>query len=381
MHIVSHVVAPYELSDPEDPHDLDRTLWQYPRITVYSSGGLEALAMLCWVSKAFYCSASRLVFRHWSVRMGHELSIDPRLKALSCSLWAPFVRVIEFNLVDKENTYDVQGCTEAANGENIKASDKTIRSFSSIMAEFSELDSIIVRIEATLTRSLETLAENFFMLLAKSPLKKIKALRIPVWCTEFLHQLLVNSTTTSTGEKLMPELRHVVFDGRNGGKLKNVDILMERNPGLSSLRLLSSTTAIDYPEIEVKQPLQLRCLDLSGVYISSISLLAILEQCKETIRVISLHRIKITTGVWVNFLSFIKTELHLLIFHFDLHVFHISPKSLSMDARKDEGEFLRDRELILHLLSDIHHQTNENRSTVGRKPWPVKFCKYLDVLA
>lgn len=190
--------------------------------------------------------------------------------------------------------------------------------------------------------------------------------------TPYLHNLFSNSNHNTAVTRFTQQIQHLRLDDYFDKVEDRIGLntLLNTATNLLSLDIVGTG---EYPaqlvldKIKFCQPLPLKFLDLHCISISSNHLLGLLEKCKESIRLLSLDYVSLSSGSWLHVLSQInkKLNLYLFLWHFEVRA----------DGEEEEHQ---DLERPLELFDeqdmpklnwcahgDINRQTHVNRLAAG----------------
>ncbi|EEA23136.1 hypothetical protein TMatcc_001997 [Talaromyces marneffei ATCC 18224] len=388
--IVSYVKCFEEIPKYEDP-------CLYPPMYLIHKDARTALSNLRLVDKTFSRSASRALFGGARALLGHGVSSISKLETLSSSRYAQHVRLIQFDIGDKdlddllrdeiseeehEEHEDVQ--EEVDEGGNFRLSGKAVNRLSSLITEFRNLKAVsiwpkeFVPLEKAigfLSQIIITIAD----LESRGVIHKVTDLRLPLDGATHLITLLDNGDHQTDIRNFLQHVQNLDFMGFIGVAdsigaptgLTDLDTLIKSSSNLLSLSILGDLTLISFVKFDLGLRLRLESLKLCELEITSYDLLALLEACKESMRFISLDYLELVSGSWLHVLVQIKKNLT------KLNTFFFMPSDPYLDELGSEDpEF--EVCFLWHALGDIQRQTNSNRIAAGLKPWTSKTYLHLN---
>lgn len=308
------------------------------------------------------------------------VSSFPKLETLASSEYAKHIRFILFDIEDMDMYIEVDEDEDEENHKEIDKesfglSDQALIHLSSLLAEFRNLTAFDVWAdEFTPLNKAIGFYSHVFTTIAdlqhRGFIHRVTNLRMPIDGATHLLALLDNSGHQPAIHHFLQNIQHldligfidyvVSVDAPRG--LTDLDTLIKSSPNLLSLSMLGDSTSISLVQSTPGLKLRLESLDLSGLKISSHDLLALLEACKDSMRLISLENIDLLSGSWLHILVQVKKNLLKLI----TFIFMQSDPYLE---ELEDGESRYQHCVLWHALGDIQHQTNENRIAAGLKPW------------
>lgn len=371
----------------------------YPPMHLPHEPARLALGNLRLVDKAFNRSASRELFRGIRVQLDRGLSSISKLEALSSSDYAKHIRLIHFqsqhlepwdlarNKENKEHTDDDDGeddehedldYEEDLDGESIKLPDEAVDRLSLVMANFRNLKAVDIWCdEFELPEKTMAFVPQIVTIIAdlqfRGFIHKVTDLRAPVDGANHLKILLKHDDHKAAIRhflrriKLLDFISFIDMDGYLG--LVDLDTIIKSSPNLLALTMLGDCTLVPLTTLNSRPRIRLESLDLSALEITSYHLLALLEECKESIKLISLDNLTLLSGTWLHFLFQAKKYANLITFFF----MHSDP---FLEGLRDEDEAFVDV-FLFHAVGDVQRHTNANRIAVGLKPWTAKTYLHL----
>lgn len=145
--------------------------------------------------------------------------------------------------------------------------------------------------------------------------------------------------------------------------------LVELAVNLDSLAI-SCTDLLSLDNIQFGRSLRLKSLYLSGVAISSHTLLSLVEQCNESIRSVQLWLVKLNSGTWQHILLQMSKLPHLLDFAIGSSGYSLTGTSSNLATQllppPDDPEDIETSNLLdIYALGNLQRQVNANRTAAG----------------
>ncbi|KUL85216.1 hypothetical protein ZTR_08942 [Talaromyces verruculosus] len=351
-------------SDYNDSHIYSlRELDNWPASHNISRQAQSALAVLRLVDKVFCRSASRVLFRYITIRRDFGPTFLPWFETLASSEYALYVRYITFQLrpIPRERLRYVQLPEEVANR------------LPSLLLKFVNLKSIHIwpfgedRQEKTIP-----MVALILNSIANLPLHNLTELGLMVGGTPYLHDLFgeLNHDTPVTQLAQRIQHLHVIGDLNN---MTGLNVLLKSTPNLCSLAIEGNwftTKRLVHRKVTFGQTTPpLKFLDLAEIKISSNHLLALLEECKGSLRFLSLNAIELTAGSWMHILSQINKNLNLYMFLLTYDEPEEEEKE-HWGPKEKLGLFhwLDEFKITWCLHGDIQRQISANRLAAGLGP-------------
>jgi hypothetical protein len=145
--------------------------------------------------------------------------------------------------------------------------------------------------------------------------------------------------------------------------------LVELAVNLDSLAI-SCTDLLSLDNIQFGRSLRLKSLYLSGVAISSHTLLSLVEQCNESIRSVQLWLVKLNSGTWQHILLQMSKLPHLLDFAIGSSGYSLTGTSSNLATQllpppDDPEDIETSNSLDIYALGNLQRQVNANRTAAG----------------
>ena len=375
--------------------------------------GLDTLRKLRLVNKAFYQSASRVLFR--SVIADIDPDLSPKLSTIKNledlikDDFAQFVREIRFNVIykdgqddddDEENRpedgqEDNQGDAEEEEEEeepqqpSLTLTPEKTEYIRFLLAQFPNLRAVSIGTTQGPTNEDEIrqkiVVKGIFaqILYAVSSLQDQNVVRLAmaVECLDQLFALLTLDPRWARFGAFMQQLQHITLDNLTV-QVTNHPLILERavldaSPQLLSLEIRDSGVVRSFQRTAgARQTLQLRALNLSYMQLSSRDLLDLLMRSKDTLKYVAFEYVILTQGSWLYVLIQMRKNLELLKLYF---------MGDSMDAidNSTDGLYYEDIQVppaqLKHALGDLQRQINANRTAAGLEPYTTEIFDHLDL--
>ncbi|KAI9643784.1 hypothetical protein NHQ30_007134 [Ciborinia camelliae] len=355
---------------------------------MWGSEPRKRLADLRLVSKAFCSAASPRLFRHIVVWNDSYKSLGlARLLEISNSPYANYVRYIDikFSFIRNATMHlfveDFAGLLPCC-----------LPKFPNLNAlDFHKIPSSLIQ------GNIKSLINTFVMGLRYVPLVNLTELEVTFQTTDDFKQFFSKASSLRIPiEHVLQNLRHLVyqsettiFAGRcsigdfrfpNDKHANYLSRLVELATNLDSLTI-RCTDIVNLDTIRFPCTMHLESLCLSSVAIPSEKFLALIEQSKESIRIVELWLVKLNSGTWQDILLPMSELLHLIDFQIESSGYSLTGMSSHL---ADELIFAPDasKPIETHSWSDyealvnLQGQVNANRVAAGLSPFSAYEYRY-----
>jgi hypothetical protein len=359
------------------------------RYVVRGHGSRRRLAALRLVSKAFCSGASPRLFRHIIATVSCSQKVSPlvRLFELSNSPYAVYVRQVDLGFQHFEHS--------AHESHPLYAEDLAgllpcclVKLPNLNALEFHGPPSSLPQDKRRVFINTVVAALHYV------PLLNLTELEVTFPITHDFGQLFCSNTNSLRIpiERVLRGLRHLglyvsEYTNLRGQRYGSTPVspenaalpneiyathlfrLVELSVNLNSLAI-GSTDLLSLDNIQFGRSLRLKSLYLSGVALSSHTLLSLVEQSNESIRSVQLWLVKLNSGTWQHILSQMSKLPHLLDFVIDSSGYSLTGTSSNLATHllppPDDPEDIETLNFLdVYALGDLQRQVNVNRTAAG----------------
>lgn len=247
----------------------------------------------------------------------------------------------------------------------VELPDEVANRLPSLLAMFGNLRSIHIRpFDGDRLEKTIKMVAPIVNSVAGLPLRDLTELGLMVGGTPYLRNLFGNDTPA---RQLAQRIQHLHLTGNLSNKT-GLNALLNSIPNLRSLAIVGDWPTTNHRKITFGQTTPpLKFLDLAHIRMSSNHLLALLEECKGSLKFLSLRGISLNCGSWVHILSQINKNFTLLMF---LLTYDEPEEQEHWDLNQNLGlyHWLDDMKITWCLHGDIQRQISANRVAAGLEP-------------